>query len=83
VNSADLWLTAGESCKNQDQINAGVGRLQAPVAEGEHDPSKALAAVRVRVFRRKPYFGKNEGDEPAEIIVFYAGIKDRPTTIEK
>jgi quercetin dioxygenase-like cupin family protein len=31
----------------------------------------------------KPHFGKNEGNEPAEIIVFYAGIKDRPITIEK
>jgi quercetin dioxygenase-like cupin family protein len=29
------------------------------------------------------HFGKNEGDEPAEIIVFYAGIKDEPITIEK
>jgi len=31
----------------------------------------------------KSHFGRNEGDEPAEIIVFYAGIKDRPITIEK
>jgi len=31
----------------------------------------------------KPHFGKNEGDQPAEIVVFYAGIKDGPITIKK
>jgi quercetin dioxygenase-like cupin family protein len=31
----------------------------------------------------KPHFGKNEGDVPAEIIVFYAGTKDTPITIKK
>jgi len=28
-------------------------------------------------------YGKNEGSEPAEIIVFYAGIKDMPITIKQ
>jgi len=29
------------------------------------------------------HYGKNEGDEPAEIIVFYAGIRGTPITIKK
>ena len=29
------------------------------------------------------HYGKNEGDEPAEIIVFYAGTQDEPITIKK
>lgn len=31
----------------------------------------------------KPHFGRNEGDEPAEIIVFYAGVKDGPITVRE
>ena len=31
----------------------------------------------------KWHYGKNEGTEPAEIIVFYAGIKNQPITIKK
>ena len=30
----------------------------------------------------KWHYGINEGNEPAEIIVFYAGIKDSPITIK-
>lgn len=29
------------------------------------------------------HFGQNKGDEPAEIIVFYAGVKEEPITIIK
>jgi quercetin dioxygenase-like cupin family protein len=29
------------------------------------------------------HYGKNEGNEPAVIIVFYAGVQGVPTTIEK
>jgi len=29
------------------------------------------------------HYGKNDSDEPAQIIVFYAGIKDMPITIKK
>ena len=29
------------------------------------------------------HYGKNDGDEPAEIIVFYAGIKGAPITVKK
>jgi quercetin dioxygenase-like cupin family protein len=31
----------------------------------------------------KWHYGINEGNEPAEIIVFYAGIKGKPVTVEK
>lgn len=31
----------------------------------------------------KRYYGKNEDSEPAEIIVFYADIKDMPITIKQ
>ena len=31
----------------------------------------------------KWHYGKNEGYEPAEIIVFYAGVQDTPITIKK
>ncbi len=31
----------------------------------------------------KWHYGKNEGDKPAELIVFYAGIKNAPITIPK
>lgn len=31
----------------------------------------------------KWHYGKNEGNEPAEIIVFYAGIEGTPTTVEE
>ena len=29
------------------------------------------------------HYGRNEGHEPAEIIVFYAGEKDNPITVKK
>lgn len=29
------------------------------------------------------HYGKNEGAEPAEIIVFYAGTEDEPITVRK
>lgn len=29
------------------------------------------------------HYGKNDGDEPAEIIVFYAGIIDMPVTVKE
>jgi quercetin dioxygenase-like cupin family protein len=31
----------------------------------------------------KWHYGKNEGNETAEIIVFYAGVQDTPITFEK
>ncbi len=29
------------------------------------------------------HYGKNEGTEPADIIVFYAGVKDEPITVKQ
>ena len=31
----------------------------------------------------KWHYGVNEGDEPVEIIVFYAGIEGKPITVKK
>jgi quercetin dioxygenase-like cupin family protein len=31
----------------------------------------------------KWHYGKNEGNKPAENIVFYAGILDKPITVKK
>lgn len=31
----------------------------------------------------KWHFGKNSGEEPAEIIVFYAGIEEEPITVQQ
>jgi quercetin dioxygenase-like cupin family protein len=31
----------------------------------------------------KWHYGKNEGNEPAEIVVFYAGVVDTPITVKK
>ena len=30
----------------------------------------------------KWHYGKNEGDTPAEIVVFYAGVSDQPITVK-
>jgi len=65
-------------------INAGV------LIKGE----LTVTTDRGQILRMKPYdpivevvdtwhYGKNEGDEPAEIIVFYAGEKGAPITIKK
>ncbi len=65
-------------------INAGVllkGELTVTKENGE-------------ILRLKPYdpiievtetwhYGRNDGDVPAEIIVFYAGVKHKPITIRK
>jgi quercetin dioxygenase-like cupin family protein len=31
----------------------------------------------------KWHYGKNDGDEPAEIIVFYVGVKGMPITVKR
>jgi quercetin dioxygenase-like cupin family protein len=65
-------------------INAGVllkGRLTVETPDGEvlhlsaGDPIVELVD--------KMHFGINEGPDPAEIIVFYAGERDSPITIKK
>lgn len=65
-------------------INAGVllkGELTVVTEDNETLHLKAGDSI-VEVVD-KWHYGKNEGDEPAEIIVFYAGILDMPITIKK
>ncbi|MEA2047004.1 MAG: cupin domain-containing protein [Campylobacterota bacterium] len=65
-------------------INAGVllkGELTLVTKEKQTLSLKAGDAI-VEVVNRWHY-GKNEGNKPAEIIVFYAGIQDMPITVMK
>lgn len=65
-------------------INAGVllkGQLTVVTEDKETLHLKAGDAIVELV--NKEHYGKNEGDEPAEIIVFYAGAKGRPITVKK
>ncbi len=64
-------------------INAGVllsGSLTVVTEKGETLHLKANDAI-VEVVN-KIHYGKNEGDVPAEIIVFYAGTSNSPITIK-
>jgi len=66
------------------EINAGVllkGELTVKTAEGKTLHLKAGDPI-VEVVNTWHY-GKNEGDVPAEIIVFYAGVQDEPITVKK
>lgn len=65
-------------------INAGVllkGQLTVMTQQGKTLQLKAGDPI-VEVVG-KWHYGKNEGSEPAQIIVFYAGVKDRPITVKK
>ena len=65
-------------------INAGVlvrGQLTVVTDKGKTRHLKAGQALAELV--DKWHYGKNDGAEPAEIIVFYAGIKGQPITIIK
>ncbi len=65
-------------------INAGVlltGELTVITKEDKILHLKAGDAI-VEVVNRWHY-GKNEGSEPAQIIVFYAGIKEMPITVKQ
>ena len=65
-------------------INAGVllaGELTVVTEKNETLHLKAGDSI-VEVVN-KWHYGKNEGNEPAEIIVFYAGIQDMPITIKQ
>jgi len=65
-------------------INAGVlltGELTVVTEDNETLHLKAGDSI-VEVVN-KWHYGKNEGSEPAEIIVFYAGVLDTPITIKK
>jgi quercetin dioxygenase-like cupin family protein len=65
-------------------INAGVllsGRLTVITEDNKTLHLKAGESI-VEVVD-KWHYGKNEGDEVAEIIVFYAGVLDKPITIKQ
>ncbi len=65
-------------------INAGVllrGELTVVTEEGKKLHLKSGDSI-VEVVNTWHY-GKNEGNEPAEIIVFYAGIQNSPITIKE
>ena len=65
-------------------INAGVllkGELTVVTEENKTLHLKAGDSI-VEVVN-KWHYGKNEGNEPAEIIVFYAGIRGTPITIKE
>jgi quercetin dioxygenase-like cupin family protein len=65
-------------------INAGVllsGELTVVTEKNETLHLKAGEAL-VEVVD-KWHYGKNEGSEPAEIIVFYAGYADQPITVKR
>jgi quercetin dioxygenase-like cupin family protein len=65
-------------------INAGIllkGELTVVTEDGKTLYLKAGDPI-VEVVN-KWHYGKNDGNEPAEIIVFYAGVQDTPITIKK
>jgi len=65
-------------------INAGVllkGQLTV-ITEGK-DTLYMKAGDSIVELVNKWHYGKNEGSEPAEIIVFYAGTKDQAITVKK
>lgn len=64
-------------------INAGVllkGTLSVYKPNGQKLVLKAGDSL-IEIVNQK-HFGKNEGDVPAELIVFYAGVKGQPITIK-
>lgn len=65
-------------------INAGVLIQGELTVITEHDEVLILGAGEAIVeVVDKWHHGQNQGTEPARIIVFYAGIEDRPITISK
>jgi quercetin dioxygenase-like cupin family protein len=68
---------------NHPVINAGVlltGELIVTTKSGKRLELKAGDSI-VEVVETWHY-GQNPGDQPADIIVFYAGIKDKPVTVK-
>lgn len=69
---------------NHPIINAGVlisGELT--VVTEKQDTLHLKAGEGIIEVVDKWHFGKNEGKEEADIIVFYAGIKDKAITVKK
>ena len=67
---------------NHPVINAGV-LLKGELTVVSEDKTLHLkAGDSIVELVNKKHFGKNEGAETSEIIVFYAGIENRPITIK-
>ena len=67
---------------NHPVINAGV-LLKGELTVVSEDKTLHLkAGDSIVELVNKKHFGKNEGAETAEIIVFYAGVENRPITIK-
>lgn len=64
-------------------INAGIllkGKLT--VITENSDTLHLTAGESIVEVVNRWHYGKNDGSEPVEIIVFYAGIKDEPVTLK-
>ena len=69
---------------NHPVINAGIllkGRLK--VETEDNDKLYLKEGDSIAEVVNKWHHGINESDEPAEILVFYAGIEGMPITIKK
>jgi quercetin dioxygenase-like cupin family protein len=65
-------------------INAGVLlKGQLTVVSEDHKTMRLKAGNPIVEVVGKWHYGKNDGNQPAEIVVFYAGKKGRPITIER
>lgn len=65
-------------------INAGVLIQGELTVTTEHDEVLILKAGEAIVeVVDKWHHGQNQGSEPAKIIVFYAGIEDKPVTVSE
>jgi quercetin dioxygenase-like cupin family protein len=65
-------------------INAGVllkGILT--VVDDKNNVLELKAGDSIIELVNKYHYGENKGDEPAEIIVFYAGVEGTPITVKK
>jgi len=65
-------------------INAGVllrGRLTVEAEDGRVLHLEAGDPIVELVYQW--HYGRNDGDQPAEIIVFYAGVPGKPVTITR
>ncbi|CAM4240399.1 cupin domain-containing protein [Pseudoalteromonas byunsanensis] len=74
---------ASVAAHKHPMINAGVmlkGKLTVTSEQGEVlklEPGDAIVEL-----VDKWHKGKNDGDEPVELLVFYAGVKDQPLSIK-
>lgn len=84
VSILRIQIPAGAKLEihNHPVINAGV-LLKGELTVVSEDKTLHLkAGDSIVELVNKKHFGKNEGMETAEIIVFYAGIENRPITIK-